>query len=84
MKSVERTRDGTGDATPARECYRCDRDVAPSQLFRVDVEPPDALAREYRPSMRYCCPDCAAAMNLSEFSDWMKSRPRRGVGSGGE
>ncbi|ELZ10783.1 hypothetical protein C479_08228 [Halovivax asiaticus JCM 14624] len=72
MKSVERTRDGTGDAPRSQGCYRCDRNVAPSRLFRVDVEPPEVLEAEYRHAVRYCCPHCAAAMNLSEFSDRVK------------
>ncbi|WP_148680559.1 hypothetical protein [Halovivax ruber] len=76
MKSVERTSDGTGDAPRSQGCYRCDRNVAPSRLFRVDIEPPEVLEGDYRHSVRYCCPDCAAAMNLSEFSDRVKKSAR--------
>ena len=77
MKSVERTSDGTGDPPRSQGCYRCDRGVAPARLFRVDVEPPEPLEAEYRHAVRYCCPDCAAAMNLSEFSDWVRLRAGR-------
>ncbi|AGB14873.1 hypothetical protein Halru_0227 [Halovivax ruber XH-70] len=78
MKSVERTSDGTGDAPRSQGCYRCDRDVAPSRLFRVDIELPEPLDAQYRHAVRYCGPDCAAAMNLSEFSDRVKARARGG------
>ncbi|WP_049907283.1 hypothetical protein [Halovivax asiaticus] len=78
MKSVERTRDETGDASHDRECYRCDRDVAPPRLFRLVAEPPDTLSHDYQTAERFCCPDCAAAMNLSEFSERLKARARRG------
>ncbi|ELZ11134.1 hypothetical protein C479_07493 [Halovivax asiaticus JCM 14624] len=78
MKSVERTGDGTGDRAPDRECYRCDRDVAPARLFRLVAEPPAALSHEYQTAERFCCPDCAAAINLSEFAERVKARARRG------
>ncbi|AGB16504.1 hypothetical protein Halru_1906 [Halovivax ruber XH-70] len=80
MKSVERTSDGPGDSTHDRECYRCDRDVAPARLFRLVSQPPTALSRDYQTAERFCCPDCAAAMNLSEFSARLKAR----AGSGEE
>ncbi|ELZ08325.1 hypothetical protein C479_13338 [Halovivax asiaticus JCM 14624] len=81
MTSVERARDGAGDMSPDRECYRCDRDVAPTRLFRLVAEPPAALSSDYQTAERFCCPDCAAAMNLSEFSEQLKARARRGVKS---
>ncbi|AGB17675.1 hypothetical protein Halru_3109 [Halovivax ruber XH-70] len=77
MKSVERTRDGTGETVSDRECYRCDRDVAPARLFRVTTEPPAALSHDYQTAERWCCPDCAAGMNLSEFSERLKARAGR-------
>ncbi|ELZ10873.1 hypothetical protein C479_08678 [Halovivax asiaticus JCM 14624] len=70
--------DGTGESTPDRECYRCDRDVAPARLFRVTTEPPAALSHDYQTAERFCCPDCAAGMNLSEFSERLKAHARRG------
>ena len=73
MKSVERARDGAGDGTRDRECYRCDRDVAPALLFRIDVAPPDALA-DYAHSVRFCCQDCVAAMGMLEFTEEWKER----------
>ncbi|MFC3957929.1 hypothetical protein [Halovivax cerinus] len=51
-----------------RECYRCNRDVAPHFLFRVTVESPAPLSEKYADGVRYCCEHCAAAMNLSDFS----------------
>ena len=78
MKPVERERDGTGDAPRKRECYRCDRDVAPARLFRLVAEPPAALSHDYQTAERFCCADCAAAMNLSEFSERLKARAERG------
>ena len=75
MTSVERTRDGTGEGTSERECYRCDRDVAPARLFRLVCEPPAALSHDYQTAERLCCPDCAAAINVSEFSEQLKRRP---------
>ncbi|AGB17062.1 hypothetical protein Halru_2480 [Halovivax ruber XH-70] len=78
MTSVERTSDGTGDRTPNRECYRCDRDVEPARLFRLVSEPPAALSHDYQTAERLCCPGCAAAMNLSEFAEHLKARARRG------
>nr|WP_247731119.1 hypothetical protein [Halovivax limisalsi] len=77
MKSVERSRAGAGDSTRPRECYRCDRDVAPSALFRVAVEPPSVLSARYARSVRFCCPHCAAAMNLSDFADCWKAHAKR-------
>ena len=77
MKSVERTSDGAGDATRDRECYRCDRNVAPARLFRLVCEPPAALSHDYQTAERFCCPDCAAAINVSEFSEQLKARARR-------
>ncbi|ELZ09134.1 hypothetical protein C479_12132 [Halovivax asiaticus JCM 14624] len=81
MTSVERTSDGTGESAHDRECYRCDRDVAPARLFRLVSEPPAALSHDYQTGERFCCPDCAAAMNLSEFSERLKARARRGANS---
>ncbi|AGB17394.1 hypothetical protein Halru_2823 [Halovivax ruber XH-70] len=78
MTSVEQTYDGAGEDVHDRECYRCDRNVEPARLFRVTVEPPETMAVEYRDSERFCCPDCAAAMNLSEFSEeWIERRRQR-------
>ncbi|AGB17090.1 hypothetical protein Halru_2508 [Halovivax ruber XH-70] len=72
MKSVERERGGAGDVARDRECYRCDRDVAPPRLFRVDVEPPEIFSADYAHSVRYCCPDCIAAMGMLEFTERWK------------
>ena len=81
MKSVERARDGAGDEASDRECYRCDRDVAPRRLFRITTEPPASLSQDYQTAERFCCPDCAAGMNLSEFSEQLKARAGRGGNS---
>ncbi|WP_247730791.1 hypothetical protein [Halovivax limisalsi] len=77
MTAVERS--GTGARGPSRDygCYRCDRDVAPSRLFRIDVSPPESLSERYADSIRYCCADCAAGMNLSAFSERWNAHARR-------
>ncbi|WP_247730993.1 hypothetical protein [Halovivax limisalsi] len=78
MKSVERSRGGGGEPARNRACYRCDRTVAPSALFRIEIAPPASLAEKYADAVRYCCEGCAAGMNLSDFSDrWeAAARPR--------
>ncbi|MFC3959493.1 hypothetical protein [Halovivax cerinus] len=76
MKSIEAT-SGARETTQLRECYRCDRDVGPAELFRIDVAPPAMLEARYADSVRYCCEHCAAAMNLSEFSEWVKTGARQ-------
>ncbi|MFC3960047.1 hypothetical protein [Halovivax cerinus] len=77
MRSIESAGGGTRDTSRTRECYRCDRDVAPQLLFRVDVQSPDHLSEKYADSVRYCCEHCAAAMNLSDFSDRWKAHAKR-------
>lgn len=78
MKCVERSGGGPGDSTRARRCYRCDRNVAPPRLFRIDVEPPAVFAEKYADSVRYCCVDCAAGMNLFDFSDRWRQHAKQG------
>ncbi|WP_254863485.1 hypothetical protein [Halovivax gelatinilyticus] len=69
--------DATDDAGRIRECYRCDRTIAPEFLFRIEVEPSATLTDKYATSVRYCCENCAAAMNLSAFSAQWKANARR-------
>ncbi|MFC3958812.1 hypothetical protein [Halovivax cerinus] len=81
MRSVDRataTSSASGEGPCTRECYRCDRDVDPDVLFRISVEPPGMLSKRYGDAVRYCCEHCAAAMNLSEFSEQVKRHARRG------
>nr|WP_256531310.1 hypothetical protein [Halovivax cerinus] len=81
MRSVDQataTSRASGEGPRTRECYRCDRDVDPDVLFRVSVEPPRMLSKTYGTSVRYCCEHCAAAMNLSEFSEGVKEHAEQG------
>nr|WP_247729189.1 hypothetical protein [Halovivax limisalsi] len=68
MKPAEGSGGGVGETSCNRECYRCDRTVAPTSLFTIEVVPPDTLSEKYADSVRYCCEHCAAGMNLSDFS----------------
>lgn len=61
--------ESSADTTPDRECYRCDRDVATGQLFRLSLEPPDGLTGQYADATRYCCRDCAAGLGMLEVTD---------------
>ncbi|MFC3959657.1 hypothetical protein [Halovivax cerinus] len=72
MTSAEASSGDDGYKPRGRECYRCDRDVAPQLLFRLTVESPATLSAKYADTVRYCCEHCAAAMNLSDFSRRMK------------
>nr|WP_247730279.1 hypothetical protein [Halovivax limisalsi] len=74
MKSVEQSHGEVIESQADRECYRCDRNEEPSHLFEITVEPSAAISGRYRESVRYCCVDCAAGMNLSEFSEGWKGR----------
>lgn len=78
MKSVERSSSGGGDSIRVRQCYRCDRTVAAPRLFQIDVEPPSVFVEKYAQSVRYCCVDCAAGMNLFGFSDSWKQHAGQG------
>nr|WP_247729353.1 hypothetical protein [Halovivax limisalsi] len=78
MRSVERSSGGAGESARNRECYRCGRTVASSCCFTIEIEPPAGLSSKYADSVRYCCEDCAAGMNLSDFSRRWKASARRG------
>ncbi|WP_247728949.1 hypothetical protein [Halovivax limisalsi] len=77
MRGVDESSGGAGDSPRDRGCYRCDRTVAPTRCFRVEVTPPDPLSETYTVAVRYCCEHCAAAMNLSAFSERVKARAGR-------
>lgn len=84
MSAAEEPNDGEDGTSPTRECYRCDRSVAPPFCFTVRVEAPAALSEKYADSTRYCCEHCAAAMNLSDIARrWTASIGRRGESDGG-
>lgn len=53
MKSVEGSGGGTGETSSNRQCYRCDRNVAPLLLFTIEVAPPATLSEKYADSVRY-------------------------------
>ncbi|MFC3959991.1 hypothetical protein [Halovivax cerinus] len=77
MTSARQSTANADESPDPRECYRCDRPTVPEFLFRVRVEPPDLPPTKYAPSERYCCEHCAAAMNLSEFSQEWKNGASR-------
>ncbi|WP_247731368.1 hypothetical protein [Halovivax limisalsi] len=60
--------DRSAHSTAERECYRCDRDVATDELFRVVVQPP-ASSERFAAATRFCCADCVAGMGMLEFAD---------------
>ncbi|MFC3959231.1 hypothetical protein [Halovivax cerinus] len=78
MTAADASSDAPEYKPRGRECYRCTRDVAPQFLFRVTVESPAPLSETYADGVRYCCEDCAAAMNLSDFSRRMKRHAGHG------
>ncbi|WP_323171074.1 hypothetical protein [Natrialba sp. PRR66] len=56
------------DAHNETVCYRCDRPIETDRWIRLTARPGPGVTGIYEATSRPCCPDCAAALGLLEFT----------------